>query len=1027
MGKGYYDRAPRDDRREAGAIMKGRNDGNHRHHYEWKGNSYNSQRRESSLSRNRSFHDNDYNDYRRYEDHRRRSTGSNSNTNYYDDRTRGMNGAGDNRERIDHYRDSKDRRDTIAGNMGGDCNYPPDLKQEHFNDNHRDFNRPQQRDPQRSYNTTADDDDSYRSRYSMREEVLNRNNPTNNHLGNQRGYITRNEHNDRGVEHNELHERQNREEERRSRAKEDEQFHHNHANRIGAPPRVRDGEGGRRGRNERELHPHGQLEQRDLNHCEREPQAMRSESLGLVGDSSNREHSNTSSKATIEKLPQMHNGSHHHQGRQDQGSKIDAKHKRHYSECVDDSSRKGLWIDSPPKKRHREGIDEAPSESGRNATDSKKSTAAQQAGTKSIGCALFVDNANTSAKALVSSGADLKQEQHGREIEGKQKNVSSETGPKQEQHGRKTEDKANNDTKCMGLKQKQHGQETGDKQKQLSKVAPTATTKATTAASTKPNPTVSSKIHSQKQMPAKVKVTNKLGIPMRWLKPKAKPKPVKKTLPPTQNPDTSKSTSIPLKSRLTKKSATNYKPSSPSNRLVTDSSEGSSSIVSSRSNSVGQVAKPASKIHGTKKPKGGSVPEAIVTKHSKKKKAATKFFLSEQEDGSEESGGEWDSDAASDPDESDSSDSDTDEDDVIHWASKVLGVSVNNPSAGAESNRSSDLNNANEHNNFSKPKSPKLKIRLSAALKLKLSESIKSSAANKDLSEEENKKIQAALKKLERKKKRDEKLKAFSEKISDQPDFDHEKVRMEIEEDRRKREEARPLTAKEIRRILREDNSSGGGDTSNWVRRSRRQPSMALLNSKPVRVLVDKLKNNDTDMRVLKMKKYINDPNAPCAVLDAILCAMEENTNCEALYIQNFNDGMRDQQVLHLLRILQQSSCKIWCLNIGENYNVSDETWEEFTKGLIHTKITHMYASEHTITTDMKDEIRFTIRENRKKHDMHINPNNLDVIIQCTHCWWNPINAKVLRPYLKNKGYEHMLKDKEAQGLQGSTSMAPSK
>ena len=57
-------------------------------------------------------------------------------------------------------------------------------------------------------------------------------------------------------------------------------------------------------------------------------------------------------------------------------------------------------------------------------------------------------------------------------------------------------------------------------------------------------------------------------------------------------------------------------------------------------------------------------------------------------------------------------------------------------------------------------------------------------------------------------------------------------------------------------------------------------------------------------------------------------------------------------------------------------------------------------------------------RENRKKHDMHINPNNLDVIIQCTHCWWNPINAKVLRPFIKKKGYEHVLKDTEGQGLQ---------
>jgi hypothetical protein len=134
---------------------------------------------------------------------------------------------------------------------------------------------------------------------------------------------------------------------------------------------------------------------------------------------------------------------------------------------------------------------------------------------------------------------------------------------------------------------------------------------------------------------------------------------------------------------------------------------------------------------------------------------------------------------------------------------------------------------------------------------------------------------------------------------------------------------------------------------------------------------------------------------------------------------------MRDQQVLHLLRILQQPSSKIWCLNIGENYNVEDETWEKFTKGLVNTKITHMYASEHTITSEMKDEIRETIRENRKKHNMHNDPNNLDVIIQCTHCWWNPINAKVLRPYLKKKGYEHILNDKEAQGLRGSTSAAP--
>lgn len=134
--------------------------------------------------------------------------------------------------------------------------------------------------------------------------------------------------------------------------------------------------------------------------------------------------------------------------------------------------------------------------------------------------------------------------------------------------------------------------------------------------------------------------------------------------------------------------------------------------------------------------------------------------------------------------------------------------------------------------------------------------------------------------------------------------------------------------------------------------------------------------------------------------------------------------------------------------NIGETYKVKTRTWKAFTRGLKETKITHMYASEHTISSELKDKIRKTIRENRKKHNMHIDPNNLDVIVkvriracllgsscfrvsplaiagtQCTHCWWNPINAKVLRPHLQRKGYAHMLNDGEAQGLRGTQSGA---
>merc|ERR1711907_299504 len=376
---------------------------------------------------------------------------------------------------------------------------------------------------------------------------------------------------------------------------------------------------------------------------------------------------------------------------------------------------------------------------------------------------------------------------------------------------------------------------------------------------------------------------------------------------------------------------------------------------------------------------GSSVPAAIVTKKSNGVVQELKEKRKIKRKNAEMKQDEWNSDTESEPEsESDSSDSEDSQSETD--ADQALDRVLN-------------------------PKSPKPKISLSSSKLEELSKLIATKSESSNLLE------------------RDLSLSDIKE-IDLNGDESKLHTALHILKRKKKRQEGNPLTSKEIRAILRDDDTSGF-DQNNWVRRSRRQPNRALLNSKPVRILIDKLKMNDLDMRVLKMKKYINDPDAPCALLDATLDAMEENTNCEALYIQNFNEGMRDQQVLHLLRILQQPSCNIWCLNIGENYNVSDATWEKFTKGLIHTKITHMYASEHTITSDMKDEIRFTIRENRKKHDMHINPNNLDVIVQCTHCWWNPINAKVLRPYLKKKGYEHVLKDKEAQGLQGSHSAAP--
>jgi len=229
-------------------------------------------------------------------------------------------------------------------------------------------------------------------------------------------------------------------------------------------------------------------------------------------------------------------------------------------------------------------------------------------------------------------------------------------------------------------------------------------------------------------------------------------------------------------------------------------------------------------------------------------------------------------------------------------------------------------------------------------------------------------------------------------------------------------------TDAEIRKILRDDSATAAsGSAGNWVRRSSRQPSKSVLNLAGVKDLVEKLPSNDSDMVVLKMKKYLNDPDIAPLAMDAALDAMEKNTNCQALYIQNFNKAMLDDQALHLLRILQSPKCKIWCLNIGETYNISHKVWTTFAKGLRHTNVTHMYASEHTITPELKDIIRENIRDNRSKHKLHIDPNNLEVIVQCTHCWWNPINAKVLQPYIRSSGFADILEDNAKLGLKGTT------
>ena len=93
-----------------------------------------------------------------------------------------------------------------------------------------------------------------------------------------------------------------------------------------------------------------------------------------------------------------------------------------------------------------------------------------------------------------------------------------------------------------------------------------------------------------------------------------------------------------------------------------------------------------------------------------------------------------------------------------------------------------------------------------------------------------------------------------------------------------------------------------------------------------------------------------------------------------------------DDQLLMLISLLKKK--KIWCLNIGETYEVSNAGWKNFCDMLSQTYVTHLYVSEHVISIEVKNLMRFHIRENRKKHNKHCSMNNISVIEKCTNMWW---------------------------------------
>lgn len=106
----------------------------------------------------------------------------------------------------------------------------------------------------------------------------------------------------------------------------------------------------------------------------------------------------------------------------------------------------------------------------------------------------------------------------------------------------------------------------------------------------------------------------------------------------------------------------------------------------------------------------------------------------------------------------------------------------------------------------------------------------------------------------------------------------------------------------------------------------------------------------------------------------------------QCIYIQNLSKAIGDEQVHRLIELLKKKM--IWGVNIGESYEVSSAGWRYFCDHLKDTNVTHLYVSEHTIPIELKNEMRFHIRENRKKHDKHCAYKYLHVIERVTNMWW---------------------------------------
>ncbi|CAM9711328.1 unnamed protein product [Ectocarpus sp. 6 AP-2014] len=189
-------------------------------------------------------------------------------------------------------------------------------------------------------------------------------------------------------------------------------------------------------------------------------------------------------------------------------------------------------------------------------------------------------------------------------------------------------------------------------------------------------------------------------------------------------------------------------------------------------------------------------------------------------------------------------------------------------------------------------------------------------------------------------------------------------------------------------------------------KRSSRVPGTSALESPCLVRLLAQIRANDSAVTVLKLHNCIP-ADSSALVIDAVLEALLLNSNCQALYIQNQSNGLGDEQLVKLAKVLQRGN--IWCLNAGENSGISTPAWWHFVKEVEKTNVTHAFLSE-CIPVGLKRAMRTAIRVNRAKHTRHRSASNIDVIKRCTHMWWDPINSKKLQEELvtaRIKGNRH--------------------